>query len=62
MYTVSVKKDLGQTDEYVRYEVHKDVFYYIRQLEVALCRPDSKRKMILAYPSRFPAFQGGDDG
>lgn len=60
MYTIAVKKDLGQTDEYARYEVHKDVYVYIRQLEVALCRPDSKRKMLLSYPSRFPAFQGGD--
>ena len=61
MYTVAVRKDRGFSQEIDRYEVHKDVYVYIRQLEVALCRPESKRRMLLAYPSRFPAFQGDDD-
>jgi len=57
-YAVTVKKECGSVDEYDRYEVHKDVFYYIHQLEVALCDELSAHKLKLQYPSRFPAFQG----
>lgn len=61
MYTVAVRKNCGESEEFERYEVHKDVYFYIRQLEVGLCREETAKGLRFAYPNRFPAFQGEKD-
>lgn len=61
MYTVAVKDEDGK-GKYVRHEVHRDVYVYIRQLEWSVCDKAVAHRLKLNYPSRFPAFEGAKDG
>ncbi len=57
MRTVAIKKDLGR-GRFERFAVEKDVYYYIRQIEVALSSEIGRERLNEDYPERFPPLRG----
>ncbi len=61
MYTVAVKSCEDTADDYIRYGVDKDVYYYIRSLESSVMHASAKDRLRLRYPKRFPNKGGNNE-
>ncbi len=52
-YTVAVKSSERPSNDYKRYEVDKDVYYYLRTLEMAVGSLTARVSLRERYPKRF---------
>ena len=53
MYTIAVKSCTDNGDDYERYEIDKNVYYYIRSLETAMDSVRIEEALRGRYPKRF---------
>ena len=59
MYTIAVMSCTDNGDDYERYEIDKNVYYYIRSLETAMDNPLTDFSLRERYPKRFNQTKGG---